>query len=289
MNFSLIERKSSHKPLGPIYKPSISHKTSPKKNKEKESVSSDSYYSSEYYSGGEYSYYSSYYDSDEPSESKSEGNQAKPDHQCVKDGEKKILDRYMISTPRTYSPIKLLPIYERTNHFLIHWDKIWKKGVLHRRFTMNHRGETSMIYIAQALLTKTFSRKIKVSNPRGLVGEIKITKKRTFITRIGNSVMLKLKKIETNTIIAEFFEIDGFVPPFILLASPPSFAKNKFGNRPAIPSIKNCILCDHEKEIISVRKVSKNDLCVDANGVVSYLTAFSVGLFMFLQKKKKIL
>ncbi|EAY13857.1 hypothetical protein TVAG_044170 [Trichomonas vaginalis G3] len=198
----------------------------------------------------------------------------------------RLLDRYKSSTPRASSRLQLIPIWERVNHYTVHREKVWQGGTFHKLFTMKQVGDNSGSFVAQAKYASTFSQEIKVSNPRGLICEIDTNNEGLFNMRLGNDISLSLKIEAGHAVHAEFFEIDGVIPPYKKLTSPPGICsdlKSAFGDRKAIPSIKNCKMCFNGEEIIAVRKVAKDDVEIDAKGTISFLACFSIALFMFVQ------
>lgn len=198
----------------------------------------------------------------------------------------RLLDRYKASTPRASSRLQLIPIWERVNHYVVHREKVWQNGAFHRLFTMKQVADKSGQFIAQAQFASTFSQEIKVSNPRGLICEIDTNNDGLFNMRIGNDISLSLRIEAGHAVHAEFFEVDGVIPPYKKLTSPPGICadlKSAFGDRKAIQSIKNCKMCSNGEEIIAVRKVDKNDVEVDAKGTISFLACFSIAIFMYVQ------
>ena len=207
----------------------------------------------------------------------------------------RLLDRYKSSTPRASARLKIVPLSERVNHFRVHRQKNWHGATYSKEFTMFSQGNHVAISprpsdpespLAKATFLSTFSQIIKVENANGVVCEIDTDSDGKFQMKLGNDVTLSLRKEAGDAIIAEFYELDGIVPPYKRLISPPGICvdlKNAFGERPALKSIKNCKMCFDGEEILAIRKIAKNDVEIDAKGTLSFLTCFTIAMFMFLQ------
>ena len=198
----------------------------------------------------------------------------------------RLLDRYRSNTPRASCRLQLIPIEKRINHFKVHREKEWHGATYSRVFSMYSLDKPSSNPIAKATFASTFSQEIKVVNPNGLICEIDTDADGKYQMRLGNDVSLSMRKDAGDAIFAEFFAVDGVIPPFKLLTSPPGACvdlKAAFGERKALKSIKNCKLCFNGDEIVAVRKVSKNDVEVDAKGTISFLACFTIAIFMYVQ------
>lgn len=207
----------------------------------------------------------------------------------------RLLDRYKSATPRASARLRIVPLNERVNHFRVHRQKIWHGATFSKQFTMfsldNHitipsHPSNSESPLATATFLSTFSQIIKVENANGVVCEIDTDTDGKFQMRLGSDVTISLRKEAGDAIIADFYELDGIVPPYKRLISPPGVCtdlKSAFGERTAMKSIKNCKMCFDGEEIIAVRKVEKNDVEVDAKGTLSFLACFAISMFMFLQ------
>ena len=198
----------------------------------------------------------------------------------------RLLDRYRSSTPRASSRLQLIPIEKRVNHFKVHREKEWHGATYSRVFSMFSLDKPSANPIAKATFASTFSQEIKVVNTNGLICEIDTDADGKYQMRLGNDISLSMRKEAGHAIFAEFFAVDGVIPPFKLLTSPPGACedlKAAFGERKAIRSVKNCKLCYNGDEIVAVRKVGKNDVEVDAKGTISFLACFTIAIFMYVQ------
>ena len=198
----------------------------------------------------------------------------------------KLLDRYRSSTPRASTRLQLIPIEKRVNHYRVHREKEWQGATYHRVFSMFSLDKPNQAPIAKATFASTFSQEIKVVNNNGLICEIDTDADGKYQMRLGNDVSLSMKKEAGHAIFAIFSIVDGVVPPYKVLTSPPGACediKAAFGERKAIKSIKNCKLCYDGEEIVAVRKVGKNDVEIDAKGTISFLACFSIAIFMYVQ------
>lgn len=195
----------------------------------------------------------------------------------------RMLDRYLPQSSRSVSKLQIPILSPRTQHFTC-FRKHARHGALRRiLFQLTSSHDNSVI--AGAEFASAVSKVIEVSNSRGLVCEISL--KDQFTMLLGSDPVMVLTKSAGRAVTAEFIENDGNTPPYQKLYSPPHICDHPataFGTRKAIQSIKNCKLCNGEEEVVSVRKVSKNAVEIDAKHNVSFLNCFVIAIFMFLSK-----
>ncbi|KAK8870648.1 hypothetical protein M9Y10_008535 [Tritrichomonas musculus] len=200
------------------------------------------------------------------------------------------------SKPPAASSLRLLDRYKNTTNkfsqffgdqtvtYILYRKKIWKKSAKRKLFQLADSG--NVIAGAECVTSKL----IEISNDRGLISEmdIKSYSGGPFVLRMGNDKRLEISISSNRQIIVEFVRTDeeSTFPYTTLISQPPStLENNSFGNRPVIKSVKNCKLCNETgKEIVSVRKIKKNALAIDAKKNISFVSVMAIGLFMFLYK-----
>lgn len=202
----------------------------------------------------------------------------------------------LASKPQAASTLRLLDRYKNTTSkfsqffgdqtitYTLYRKKIWKKSAKRKLFQLTDSG--NVIAGAECISSKL----IEISNDRGLISEMDIKSYSTgpFILRMGNEKRLEITASSSRQIKVEFSRTDeeSTFPYTVLISQAAStLEEGSFGNRPAIKSIKNCKLCnDVGKEIVSVRKIKKNALAIDAKKNISFVSVMAIGLFMFLHK-----
>lgn len=190
----------------------------------------------------------------------------------------RLLDRYKNTTSR-FSQF----FGDQTVTYTLYRKKIWKKSAKRKLFQLTDSGD--VIAGAECISSKL----IEISNDRGLISEmdIKSHSNGPFILRMGTEKRLEITS-SNHQIKVEFSRTDeeSTFPYSILISKTAEFLEEgSFGNRPAIKSVKNCKLCNETgKEIVSVRKIKKNALAIDAKKNISFVSIMAIGLFMFLHK-----
>jgi hypothetical protein len=198
----------------------------------------------------------------------------------------RLLDRYLNPGGAVLSSRIFTRPADQIVHYMIHRRHTRKKGLKRKLFQLTNAMTSDVIAAAEfASLT---SSTLEVTNHRGLVCEIDVkAAKGPFVMRVGMEAVLVISVEAGGAICAEFRDCDGTEPPYPLLHSPAKSCHDvaqAFGSRPAVPSVKNCKLCSPAGEVVTVRKVRKKALAVDARSNVSFLSCFAIGLVMFLLK-----
>jgi hypothetical protein len=196
-----------------------------------------------------------------------------------------MFDRYLTRNLGLPSAARFF-LPEQTVHYLVH-RRHYRKGGIKRKLFQITDAKTSDV-LAGAKFASAVSSVLKVSNHRGLVCEVDVKgSSGPFVMRLGMEPTLVLTRGSGNSVIAEFMEFDGTIPPYSQLLSVQTTQDGlvaAFGSRRVVKSVKNCRLCKGVEEIVAVRKVQKNILEIDARRNVSFLSCFVIGLFMFLSK-----
>lgn len=188
----------------------------------------------------------------------------------IEAGSTRLLDRYKTSSSKF--------TLSTQNHFVISKNHFWKKGLKRKLFLMTK----DSIFQARAKFKSFTSRKISIENQHGLICKLQVGD--TYHLFFATELVMTICRNEEGGVSVHFIETEDWKFPYTELVSPAVITSNTreaFGERVAIPSVKNCRLCCEEKEVVAVRKISKTELAIDSLIDVSFLYCFAIGIFMF--------
>ena len=203
----------------------------------------------------------------------------------------RFLDRYKkrAFTPNVSSRLSLAPIQSQPQHFVITRHYLWYSGIKRKVFELT--SIKSHEPPARADFVSALSSTLQVLNTKGVICEIDTkTPSGPYTMRIGEDPYLIIQSGNQKvgrSIDVQFLSVNDSKPPYSHLQSPEGICNDlakAFGERHAIKSVKNAKFIDHDEEIISIRKVSKNRLEIDAKYNILFLHCFCIGLFMFTTK-----
>lgn len=196
-----------------------------------------------------------------------------------------FLDRYQVQ-PKKVLFNSITYLVER-HHF-------WSSGVKRKRFVLKKKGSESEI-LASAEFEGAMSKIITVSNSLGSLCQIETNPNGPYVMRIGNQPFLIIALSPSKNVTVHFEKFDTveeeeeenpILPDLINIGNARTNPKETFGGRKCMQSIKNVKLCTSQgEEFISVRKVGKNLVEVDAQNKVHFLACFAVSMFMYMFRK----